>query len=293
MLNLFLELAPSSLFQSLILALVAFGIMIPFRLLNFADLSAEGTYPLGGAITALMLIQDVSSPLAIVVAIIGGGIGGLITAQIYLRLKVHPLLSGIILATLLYSVNLRLMGQPNVALFAYDTIYSVHEGDLALESLLSFGIDLFVLIVFYLFLKTQKGLRMRAVGANPKVAETQGVSITSYILLGLFLANGCHALSGALMAQSQGYADINMGLGIVIYGLAALMLGETLIRSQSLIGQLIAPFLGAIVFSQLQGLVMAMGLEPSDFKFFTGAVLLIILGVQKGLRPKTGIMIKI
>ena len=134
---------------------------------------------------------------------------------------------------------------------------------------------------------------MRAVGANPKVSETQGISITSYTLLGLFLANGCHALSGALMAQSQGYADINMGLGIVIYGLAALMLGETLIRSQSLIGQLIAPFFGAIVFSQLQGFVMAMGLEPADFKFFTGSVLLVILGIQKSLHPKTGIMIKI
>lgn len=284
MFDIFLELAPSSLFQSLILELVALGIMIPFRLLNFADLSAEGTYPLGGAITAFMLMQGFSVSLSLLSAVLGGGIGGLITAQIHLKFKIHPLLSGIILATLLYSINLRIMGQPNVALFAYETLYSSFEGDLTTSSFLTAGIDLLILGVLYLYLKTQKGLRLRATGANPRVAETQGISLKSYILLGLFLANGAHALSGALMAQSQGYADINMGMGIVIYGLAALMLGETLIRSETLIAQLTAPFLGAIIFSQLQGLVMAFGLEPSDFKFFTGAVLLIILGIQRMIK---------
>ncbi|MEB3702438.1 ABC transporter permease [Candidatus Bealeia paramacronuclearis] len=287
MLDLFFDLAPMSLFQSLILGLVALGIMIPFRLLDFADLSAEGTYPLGGAITGLCLTYGFLPETSVLLAILGGGVGGLITAQIHLKLKIHPLLSGIILATLLYSVNLRLMGQPNIALFAYDTLYSAFENDIVKESLLTSGIDILILILLYGFLKTQKGLRLRAVGLNLKVAEIQGISITLYVLLGLFLANGCHALSGSLMVQTQGYSDINMGLGIVIYGLAALMLGETLLRRQTLKTQLMAPFLGSIVFSQLQGVVMAMGLEPSDFKFFTGTVLLSVLASQRWLFRNT------
>jgi len=276
----FLDLIPSGIVQSFIIAFVALGVMIPFRLLNFPDLTSEGSFPLGGCLCALLLIQGVHPLLAILIASIAGGIVGIGTAALHLKLRVNTLLAGIILSTMLYSVNLRIMGKPNVALFDQSTIFTLFAPSQNSQMVLLLLLNIATLLLLYYFLTTEKGLRFRAVGLNSHVALHQGTHLTLYTMLGLFLGNAFNSLSGALLVQLQGYADVGMGVGIVIHALAAMMIGETLIGNKKLYQQLLAPFIGAVIYQQIQGLVMALGLGPSDFKMVTGFIVLLTLAIQ-------------
>jgi putative ABC transport system permease protein len=280
MLTTFIDLIPIGITQSLIIAFVALGVMVPFRLLNFADLSSEGTYPLGGCLCAVLLTHGVEPILAILLSMLVGGLMGVGTAALHLKLRINTLLAGIILSTILYSVNLRLMGKPNTALFEQANIYALfthsENGKMLLLALMNAG----VIYALYYFLRTEKGLRFRAVGLNPVVAMHQGTHLTLYTFIGLGLGNALNSLAGALMVQMQSYADVGMGVGILIHALAAMMIGEAIIGSKRLYQQLLAPFIGAIIYQQIQGFVMAMGLQPSDFKMVTGFVVLLTLAIQ-------------
>ncbi len=280
MLTTWINLIPIGIMQSLMIAFVALGVMIPFRLLNFADLTSEGTFPLGGCLCALLLLQGIHPILAIFMSMLAGGLIGTFTAMLHLKLRINSLLAGIIVSTILYSVNLRLMGKPNVALFNQSTIFSLFASTDTHKTILLLVLNALVLCAMYAFLHTEKGLRFRAVGLNPQVSAQQGINLTRYTLMGLAFGNACNSLSGALMVQMQGYADIGMGVGILIHALAALMIGETLTGTTRLWQQLLAPFVGAVVYQQIQGLVMAMGLQPSDFKMVTGAMVLLTLAIQ-------------
>ncbi|MGE3320442.1 MAG: ABC transporter permease [Candidatus Berkiella sp.] len=264
----------SGLLYGMVLSLVALGVMIPFRLLNFPDLTAEGAYPLGGALTAALLIHHVPPMLAIVLATLAGGLLGVGTAYLHLRFRLNTLLSGIILSTMIYSVNLRLMGKPNVPLFDVAHLFS---GDLL--ALLALNAALFAL--GYLLLNTHKGLRFRAVGLNPHCAEKLGVPLARYILCGLFIGNALSALAGSLIVQVQHYGDIGMGFGIVIHALAALMVGESLIGNQTLLKQVLAPLIGALIYQQIQGLALSLGLAPTDLKFITGGIVLLAISFKQ------------
>lgn len=264
----------SGLSQGLILALIAFGIMIPFRFLDLADLTVEGAYPLGAGVYAYLLIAGTSNTLAIIIASFFGAILSLITARIILRLKLNSLLAGIIVSTMAYSINLRVMGKPNLSLFAiFQTPPSI---------VFLFAISGLSLILFLLFLKTELGLRFRAIGLNLAFAKNQKINVNKYIYFGFFLSGGFFGLSGALMVSFQGYADIGMGIGIVIHGLASLMLGERLIGTNSLYQQLLSPLVGALLYQQIIGFVLLLGLSPSDLKFFTGIIILMVLTIKKG-----------
>lgn len=271
-----IEVMLTALVQSLVLALITYAVMIPFRLLNFSDLTAEGAYPLGGAISAGLLVAGVPTMIAMLFASLGAGLMGVGSGIICLRLRVNSLLTGIILSMMVYSVNLRIMGKPNIALFDYvkesSTMYS-----LGFLGLLVLGI----IILLNIVLKTEFGLRLRAVGFNPDFAKRQGISITHYTLAGLFLAGCLTGLAGCLMVQLQSYMDVSMGLGIVIHALASLMIGEKLVGTNTLKKQLMAPLVGALIYQQIQGAVLFMGLAPSDLKFFTGALVLLIMAIQK------------
>jgi putative ABC transport system permease protein len=280
MLDTFITLIPTSFTQGLIIAIVALGVMIPFRLLNFPDLTSEGTFPLGGCFCAVLLIQGFSPINAMLIAAITGGVMGMFTAGIHIKLRVNTLLAGIIVSTMLYSVNLRLMGKPNVALFNQESIFSFFANTQTNKMILLLVLNFVVIGLFYQFLKTEKGLRFRAVGLNPAVAAHQGTHLTLYTIFGLFLGNALNSFSGALMVQMQGYADVGMGIGIIIQALAAMMIGETLIGTQRLYQLVLAPFVGALVYLQIQGLVLAMGLQPSDFKLVTGVIVLLTLSIQ-------------
>lgn len=273
------ELILTGLVQALVLALVAYGIMIPFRILNFPDLTSEGAYPFAGAIYASLTLLDIHPILAVLIASISAGLVGICTALVHLRFKVNTLLAGIIISTMFYSVSLRIMGKPNIALFNHPTTLS--DGHIALKIMILLGIIIWFVSFLSLFLKTEKGLRMRAVGLNPSFSNDKGISVAKYTILGLFIANCYTGLAGSLMVQLQSYMDIGMGVGIVIHGLAALMIGESLIGTSTLNKQLLAPLIGALIYQQIQGLALAMGLAPSDLKFLTGAIVLIVIAMQK------------
>ena len=269
-----IELLYTGILQGLILAIIAFGIMIPFRFLNFPDLTAEGAYPLGGAVCTSLLMAGIPQILAIMGAIIAGGLLAVGTSQVALRLKVNSLLAGIILSTMAYSVNLRIMGKPNIALFEMVGI------NIDLISLIM--VVIICIIPFSLFLHTDFGLRFRTIGSNPKFAINHGISVNKYTSLGLFIAGSMFGLAGSLIVQMQQFMDVGMGVGIVIHGLASLMIGEAIVGNDTIKRQLIAPIIGALIYQQIQGIALSLGLAPSDLKFFTGSIVLVVLAIQKG-----------
>lgn len=269
----------TGLLQSLILALVAYAIMIPFRLLNFPDLTAEGAYPLGGAVCASLLLLPMNPVLAVIIAGLVTGFMGVATGLIHLRLNVNTLLSGIIVSTMIYSVNLRLMGRPNIALFDAPSLFS--QSHVSINMIVLLVILMTLVLPLALLLQTEVGLRLRAVGFNPAFVRRQCISVEGYTMLGLFIASCFSGVAGGLIVQLQYYMDVGMGIGVVIHGLAALMIGEALIGNHTINRQLIAPFIGSFVYQQIQGMVLFIGLAPSDLKFFTGSLVLVVIGLQR------------
>ena len=274
-----LDLLLTGISQGLILSFLAYATMVPYRLLNFPDLSIDGSYPLGGAVCAVCLISGVHPVASIIFGVLSGGMLGIATSLVYLNLKINTLLAGIIISAMAYSVNLRIMKKPNISLFSTSG---------ALESdgiLLNISILLSLLIIFVtclgLLLRTDYGLRLRAVGLNPNFAKKNNISIEAYTVLGLFIAGLFSGLAGSMMVQLQGYMDVGMGVGIIIHGLAALFIGEAIVGNNTINRQLVAPAVGAILYQQLQGLVLFIGLAPSDLRFFTGATVLAIVAIQK------------
>lgn len=279
----FLNLVPITLLQGAIYGFVALGVMLPFRMLSFPDLTAEGSFPLGGAVAAASIAAGLDPISATLLALAAGCLAGCATALIHLGLRLNTLLCGIIVLTMLFSVNIRIMGKPNTALFAFDDMFDVLLGgsssDLTLQIVLILGLALIAAGLLLWFLKTETGLALRAVGANQMMARAQGISIWRQTILGLGLAGGLCATGGAIMAQNQSFADVNMGFGVLLNGLAAVIVGETLIGRSTLWRQLLAPIVGAIAYYQVISFALALGLEPSDLKFLTGAFVLLMLAL--------------
>ncbi|MCX8572644.1 MULTISPECIES: ABC transporter permease [Hyphomicrobiales] len=286
----FVALIPVTLAQSLILAFVVLGIMIPFRTLNFPDLTSEGAFPLGGCVCGVLLASGASPLTAIAVALIAGFLAGCCTAFIHLRFRIHTLLAGILMMTMLYSINLRIMGKSNLSVFGAPTVFDwapfVQPGFPVSKIIVAGIIGAIVFVLLNMFFKTEKGTAIRAVGANPDMAEAQGINVWVATIGGVGLASAFSATSGALMVQSQGFADVNMGLGILINGLAALMIGEAIIGKQTVLRQLAAPFVGAIVYYQLVSLCLAAGMPPPDLKLATGLFVLAMLALPSLKRSR-------
>ena len=279
----YVALVPVTLSQSFILAFVVMGIMIPFRTLQFPDLTSEGAYPLGGCVCGVLIAAGVNPALAIVASLACGFLAGCCTALIHLRFRIHTLLAGILMMTMLYSINLRIMGKSNLSIFGSDTVYNwapfVTPGFPVSKIIIAGLIGAGVFLALNWFFKTEKGTALRAVGSNPAMAEAQGISVWVSTIIGVGLASGFSATSGALMVQAQGFADVNMGLGILINGLAALMIGEAVVGKQSVWRQLLAPFVGAIIYYQLVSLCLAAGMPPPDLKLATGLFVLAMLAL--------------
>jgi putative ABC transport system permease protein len=286
----FVSIIPVTLAQSLILSFVVLGIMIPFRMLNFPDLTSEGAFPLGGCVCGMLLAGGASPLTAIAVALIAGFVAGCCTAFIHLRFRIHTLLAGILMMTMLYSINLRIMSKSNLSVFGAPTVFDwapfLRPGFPASKIAVAGLIGLIVFVILNLFFKTEKGTAMRAVGANPDMAEAQGINVWAATIGGVGLASAFSATSGALMVQSQGFADVNMGLGILINGLAALMIGEAVIGKQTVLRQLLAPFVGAIVYYQLVSFCLAAGMPPPDLKLATGLFVLAMLALPSLKRSR-------
>jgi putative tryptophan/tyrosine transport system permease protein len=267
------------LIQGLILSLVAYAVMIPFRLLRSPDLTAEGAYPLGGALGAATLLAGYSAYTAVFIALVGGGLLGAMVSLVHIRLNINTLLAGIILTTMVYSINLRILMQPNAALFEVSNFFDSNDTH-TLQVLIT-ALTLFA-VPFALVMKTKQGLALRAVGINPYFAKKQGISIGYYKTLGLCISGAISALAGCLMIQMQHYMDVGMGVGMVIHALAALMIGEVILDNNSVTKQLLAPIVGALLYQQIFGVALSCGLRPSDLKCFTGALVLAVIALRKG-----------
>lgn len=268
-----IDLLLTGLIHGSMLALMAFGIMIPFRILNCPDLSAEGAYPFSACICALSLKFSIAPHLSIFIAMFAGGLLSLCVSEVSLRLKIPALLSGVIISTMAYSINLRILGKSNIALF--------HIKTMTINLYVLLPIVLLCLIALGTFLHTDYGLRLQAVGKNKQFARNHNISTTRYSNLGLFMAGCLYGLTGGLMVHTQQYVDIAMGVGIAIHALAGLMIGEYMIGTDKTATKITAPIIGALVYQQIQGVVLSLGLAPSDLKLFTAAIVLLILSIPK------------
>ena len=274
----------------LIYGLVAFGIYISFRVLDFPDLTVDGSFPLGAAVAAVLIIEGWNPWLATGSAVLAGMAAGAVTAILNVKLKILNLLASILTMIALYSINLRVMGRPNIALLGEETVlmpwYSL---DLAYHQVpvLLFVIVVFIaLVLLWRFMKSETGLAMRATGANARMARAQGIATGAMIILGVAVSNGLVGLAGALFAQSQGAADVTMGVGVIVIGLASLIGGEAVITPSTVVRALIGCVVGAIIYRLAIALALNadfLGFKAQDLNLIT-AILVTLAIVLPGAR---------
>jgi putative ABC transport system permease protein len=289
----------------LILSLLAMGVMVTFRIFGMADITTDGSITLGGAIAATAIVCGWDPLLATGAAFLGGMAAGSVTGIIHTRFKIDSLLSGILVMTALYSINLHVMGRSNVPLMQGHTLASVagRSGEW-LTGTSSINVagwmvptaDLSILIgaflcaasvglLLYLFFRTQAGTAMRATGDNAQMVIALGGNVDNYKVFGLAVANGLVALSGALLAQYQGFADAQMGIGMIVWGLASVIIGEALTGSRSLGVAITGAIIGSVLFRLLVAIALRWGLNPNDLKLITAGFVLAAL-VLPGLLSK-------
>ena len=283
----------STIAQGLLWALLALGVFITFRILDVADLTVEGSFPMGAAISAVLITMGVNPWITVIVAGIGGMIAGAVTGWIHTKLKIPALLAGILTMIALYSVNLHIMGKANISLLRMDTVYSaIHSMGISnAVALTIIGVVVTVVVGLFLFwfFGTELGTSIRATGVNPQMIRAQGVNTDTMIVLGLLLSNGFVAVSGALIAQSQGFADIGMGVGTIVIGLASVIIGEVLFASSSVVRKLfgnssfvlslVAVVFGSIIYRIVIAAVLYLGMPPNDLKLFTAILVALALSL--------------
>lgn len=271
----------SSISQGLLWSLLAMGIYITFRILNVSDLTVEGSFPLGAAISASLIISGISPWLSVVIAILGGMIAGFISGFLTTKWKIPSLLSGIIVMTGLYSINLRIMGQANLTLIGQPTVFRTIEGygiDKTTSVLILGGITVIaVILLLHLFFNTEIGLAVRATGDNNEMSQANGIRTNVTRLMGYMLSNGLNAMAGALLAQNNGYSDISMGIGTIVIGLASIIIGEVLVRNLTLAKRLVTIVIGSIIYRLLILLVLEMRVNPQDLNLFSAILLTLAL----------------
>lgn len=263
--------------QSLIFAIMVLGVYISFRILNFPDMTVDGTFPLGAAISAKLLTLGVNPYLTLLVALISGAAAGAITGLIHVKLKVKDLLAGILVMTALYSVNLRVMGKSNIPLFEEDNIFNTEY---------SMMITIVVLILISKFildylLKTKFGFALKALGDNENLIVSLGLNEEKYKIYGLMIANAFVAFSGAVLAQYQGFADVGMGTGIIVIGLASIIIGDTLFGKRRRLAGTTIVIIGSILYRGVIAVTLSMGMDASDLKLITSVIVIVILCIQK------------
>lgn len=268
----------------LIFSLVALGVLISFRLLRFPDLTVDGSFPLGGAVAATLIASGMDPFTSTIIATFAGAFAGLITGWLNVRLKIMDLLASILMMIALYSINLRIMGKPNVPLITEPTIFTILQpswlSDYEARPLLLLLVVIVAKIVLDWYFATQSGLAMRATGSNGRMARAQGVNTGAMILGGMALSNALVALAGALFAQTQGGADISMGIGTIVIGLAAVIVGESILPSRKLVMATLAVIIGAIVYRFFIALALNsdfIGLKAQDLNLVTAVLVTIAL----------------
>ena len=280
----------------LIFGLVALGVFLSFRIINFPDLTVDGSFPLGGAVAAALIVAGVNPFAATAAAIVAGALAGYLTAWLNVHLRIMQLLASILVMIALYSVNLRIMGKPNVALINDATVFSLVEfggiPDYWLKPLVLLVIVIAAKLLIDLFFASEVGLAMRATGSNPRMARAQGISTNRLTVWGLALSNALVALAGALFVQTQGGADISMGVGTIVIGLAAVIIGETILPARSLVVTTLACILGAVLYRFFIALALNsdfIGLKAQDLNLVTAVLVAVALLVPTYKRKLAGL----
>jgi putative ABC transport system permease protein len=279
----------ASLTIGLILSLLAAGVYISFRIFNMPDITADGSFALGAAVSAILIVKGVNPALATAAGFAAGCVAGLITGILHTRFKINSLLSGILVMTALYSINLHIMGKSNVPML-YETTLMTMASDLftvagdqetirmfgwqipssdAATFIFSLALVVIACVLLNRFFKTNIGTSMRATGDNPDMIRALGVNTGSMITMGLCLSNGLVALSGSLLAQYQGFADVQMGIGMIVLGLASVIIGEALVGSVGMGITLCGVVMGSLLFRLLIAIALRWGLNPTDLKLIT------------------------
>ena len=268
----------------LIFSLVALGVFISFRLLRFPDLTVDGSFPLGGAVCAVLIANGTDPFTATFAAIGAGALAGIMTAVLNVHLKIMDLLASILMMIALYSINLRIMGRPNIPLIMEPTLFSLWQpefiSDYILRPLLLVAVVLVAKLGLDFYFSTKQGLAIRATGSNPRMARAQGINTGAMIIAGMALSNGLVALAGALFAQTQGGADISMGIGTIVIGLAAVIIGESILPSRKLFLVTLAVILGALIYRLFISLALNsdfIGLQAQDLNLVTAVLVTIAL----------------
>ena len=272
-----------SLELGMIYAVLALGVFLSFRTLNMPDLTVDGSIVTGMAISAVICAGGGHPLLALLGAFAGGCLAGLLTGLLHTRLKIQAILAGILVMMASYSVNLRIMGKtPNIPLTKSETIYKIADRLLPPQyagMVLNLILLAVIIAVLYLFLQTRLGFVFRATGDNEDMVKACGVSCDSMKLLGLALSNGLVGLAGGMLAQNQAFADINSGVGMMVIGLASVILGEVIFGTKTLLRRLIAAALGAVVYRILMAQALYLGMETTDMKLVSAAIVAVALSL--------------
>ena len=275
-----------SFYEGLVFGLVAVGMYLTFRMLNFPDLGVEGSFPLGGAVVAVLIVKGVNPFLATPAAAAAGMLVGLTTASLNTKLRIPGLLCGIIMIVVLWSVNLRIMDGANVSLLREVTVFDqvaeflgLSSGSIEVEIIIALMLASMVFLALNWFLRTQIGLALRATGDNEQMVRGLGSDTEMNILMGCCIANGLVALAGAVICQAQAFSDVGMGIGVLIMGLAAVIIGDALFRPRGVASMLLAATGGAFLYRLFITIALRLGLAPGDLKLITGVLVTAALAI--------------
>lgn len=262
-----------SLEQGLVFAVLAIGVFITYKILDFPDLSVEGTFPFGAFIFSKFMLLGLDPISSTLLSFIFGSLAGVLTYALHIKMKIAPILAGILTMTILYSVNLRVNEKANIPLYNYSSIFDY--GNIILILIV---IVLLIKFLMDMFLKTERGYLLIATGDNETLVKSLGVNCNTYKLLGLMLSNGIVAVSGALMGQLQGFADINMGASIIVSALASIIIGDTFLKNSKKLNGTTRAILGAISYKIIGGLALEIGLAPTDLKAISAIIVILFIG---------------
>ena len=277
-----LKMLPDAAAQGLIWGILAMGVFITYKLLDFSDLTVDGSICTGGAVAALLIIKGVPVGVAMVAAFCAGALAGLITAILHTRMGIPPILSGILTQLALYSINLRIMGKSMLAVSVdkFNLLVSVREQEMACVVALVFVVA--IIAALYWFFGTELGASIRATGANQNMARAQGINTSRNVVLGLVVANGLVALSGALLSQYNSYAEINMGRGAIVIGLAAIIIGESIFSNifRNFALKLLSVSFGAIIYYiVIQFVISVLKIDSNYLKLLSAAIVAVFLAI--------------
>lgn len=272
----------SSISQGILWSILAIGVYLTFRILGLADLTVEGSFPLGAAVSVSLIVSGMSPILSLVIAMLAGALAGLVTGLLHTKLQIPALVSGIVTMTGLYSINLRVMRQANLSLIGNDTVIKIIQSYNISQNyaviLLGVLTGVIVIGALFLFFRTEIGLAILATGSNLSMSESNGIPVHKMQILGYMIGNGLIALSGGLLAQNNGYADVNMGIGAIVIGLASIIIGESIFKNVTLTMRLILIVVGSIIYRLMLLIVLQLNFNPQDLKLFSAIILAIALG---------------